>query len=179
MADTGFSVPPEKLDRFGPCYGIDPETGKPFEYDPPAGQWSRPPAFCGGGDGLVATVDDYLAFAAMLRRAGRTADGERLLSRPSVELMRSNQLTPEQAAASGPDPSSAFGWGFGVGVQVRRTDFRSVGTYGWDGGLGSTWANDPGEDLVGILLTNQMWSSPSPPPVAVDFWTSAYRAIAD
>jgi CubicO group peptidase (beta-lactamase class C family) len=27
---------------------------------------------------------------------------------------------------------------------------RSVGTYGWDGGLGTSWANDPAEDLVDV-----------------------------
>jgi len=54
---------------------------------------------------------------------------------------------------------------------------RSVGTYGWDGGLGTSWANDPAEDLVGILLTNQAWTSPSPPPVSQDFWTCTYAAI--
>ena len=76
-------------------------------------------------------------------------------------------------------PGWLQGWGLGVGVQVRRTGpARSVGTYGWDGGLGSSWANDPAEELVGILLTNQAWTSPAPPAVHQDFWTCAYRALA-
>ena len=69
------------------------------------------------------------------------------------------------------------GWGFGVSVQLRRTDARSVGTYGWDGGYGSSWANDPVEDVVGVLLTNQMWASPQPPAAFADFWTATYAAI--
>jgi CubicO group peptidase (beta-lactamase class C family) len=177
MHDTGFHVPPDKLDRFGPCYGADPESGARFRYDPADGQWSTPPLMAAGGDGLVSTVDDYLAFAGMLRRGGRTSSGERLLSRASVELMTTNQLTPEQRADSGRDPSGALGWGLGLGVQVVRTDLRSVGTYGWDGGLGSSWANDPNECLTGVLLTNQMWTSPTPPAVSVDFWTCAYTAM--
>ena len=178
MHDTGFHVPPGKLDRFGPCYGSDPGSGTRFQYDPAEGQWSAPPPMPAGGDGLVSTVDDYLAFAGMLRRRGATAGGEQLLSRASVELMTTNQLTPEQRAASGPDPSGALGWGLGIGVQLTRVDHRSVGTYGWDGGLGSSWANDPHEDLTGVLLTNQMWTSPRPPAVCVDFWTCAYTAMA-
>jgi CubicO group peptidase (beta-lactamase class C family) len=177
MHDTGFHVPADKLDRFGPCYGIHPETGARFEYDAADGQWSTPPAMAAGGDGLVSTVEDYLAFAGALGRGGRTSSGERLLSRASVELMTTNQLTAEQRAASGPDPSGALGWGFGVGVRLLRTDHRSVGAYGWDGGLGSSWANDPNQDLVGVLLTSQMWTSPSPPAVARDFWTCAYTAM--
>ena len=38
--------------------------------------WSRPPAFEGGGGGLVSTADDYLAFATALL-AGGTHHGER------------------------------------------------------------------------------------------------------
>jgi CubicO group peptidase (beta-lactamase class C family) len=95
--------------------------------------------------------------------------------------MTTNQLTPEQLDAGGPaDPAGDTGWGFGVGVRLRRTgSSRSVGSYGWDGGMGSSWANDPDEGLVGVLLTNQMWSSPVPPAVVDDFWTSAYAALDD
>jgi CubicO group peptidase (beta-lactamase class C family) len=146
-------------------------------YDPPDGQWSRPPAFPSGGGGLVSTAGDYMAFAEMLRGGG-TLRGRRIVSRPSVEAMTMNHLTPDQLAVSGPDASGAVGWGFGVGVQRLRTGpTRSVGTYGWEGGLGSSWANDPAEDLVGVLLTNQTWTSPNPPAVRDDFWTCAYAAL--
>lgn len=41
------------------------------------------------------------------------------------------------------------------------------------------WANDPDEDPVGVVLTNQAWFSPTPPPVARDFWAATYGAFAD
>ncbi|HET7490040.1 MAG TPA: serine hydrolase domain-containing protein [Acidimicrobiales bacterium] len=177
MRDTGFFVPAAGLERFGPAHGTDPATGARTVYDPIIGQWARPPAFEGGGAGLVSTLDDYLAFACMLL-AGGTWNGRRVLSRPSVEAMTTNQLTPEQVAANPPTLSGADGWGFGVGVRLRRTGpARSVGSYGWDGGLGTSWANDPAEGLAAVLLTNQMWSSPAPPPVCQDFWTCAYAAL--
>jgi CubicO group peptidase (beta-lactamase class C family) len=172
MSDTGFTVPARDLGRFGACYGGD------GPYDGMDGQWSQFPAFPSGAAGLVSTLDDYAAFAEMLLGGG-AARGTQILSRPSVEAMTTDHLTDAQRAVSGPDPAGALGWGFGVGVQRRRTGpARSVGTYGWDGGLGSSWANDPVEGLTGILLTNQMWTSPSPPPVCLDFWTAAYAAIA-
>jgi CubicO group peptidase (beta-lactamase class C family) len=91
-----------------------------------------------------------------------------------------NQLTPEQVATTSPDPDGTIGWGFGVGIELRRAGpARPPGTYGWDGGLGSSWANDPSEDLTGVLLTNQMWTSPQPPAVFRDFWSSVYAAVAD
>jgi hypothetical protein len=33
--------------------------------------------------------------------------------------------------------------------------------------------------MVGILMTQASWTSPSPPGVYLDFWTSAYQAIDD
>jgi CubicO group peptidase (beta-lactamase class C family) len=67
-----------------------------------------------------------------------------------------------------------------VSVVTRRDGPAApVGQYGWDGGLGSIWRNDPSVDMTAILLTNAMWSSPQPqpPPVAQDFLTAAYAAI--
>lgn len=179
MADTGFWVPPASNDRLGACHMADPATGEVGVYDPPEGQWSRPPAFPGGGDGLVSTLDDFHAFADMLRSGG-SRGGRRILSRPVVEAMTTNHLSPAQLAQAGPDPDGAQGWGFGVGVRLVRTGpAQAVGTYGWDGGLGSSWANDPVEDVIGILLTTRAWSSPQPPAVALDFWTATYAALGD
>jgi CubicO group peptidase (beta-lactamase class C family) len=55
----------------------------------------------------------------------------------------------------------------------------TFGSFGWDGGLGTSWRSDPSEDMVAILLTQASWTSPVPPRVTRDFWTSAYQAIDD
>ena len=182
MTDTGFGVPWDDLGRLATSYVIDPETQTAVVYDEPAGgEWSRRPSFPSGGGGLVSTVDDFLAFADMLRGKG-VSRGERILSRPSVEFMTSDQLTPEQKAASGLVPGffRVHGWGFGVAVVTERTEVaKSAGTYGWDGGMGTSWYNDPAEDLTMILMTQQAWASPIPPRLFQDFWTATYQAIAD
>ncbi len=179
MDDTAFVVPEAERHRLGAVYAHDPGTGERSVYDPPDGQWATPPAFPSGGGGLVSTVDDLAAFAGMLL-AGGVHRGRRLLSRPTVEAMTTNQLTAAQLEAAAPSPDGTLGWGLGLGVHVRRTGTTlAPGSYGWDGGLGSVWANDPTEDLVGVLLTDTMWSSPEPPAVARDFWTATYAAFAD
>ena len=182
MNDTGFDVIWDRIGRLATSYVIDPDSGAAGVYDEPAGgQWSRLPSFPSGGGGLVSTVDDFLAFADMLRGRG-VSRGERILSRPSVEFMTSDQLTPEQKAASGLVPGffRVHGWGFGVAVVTERTEVaKSVGTYGWDGGMGTSWYNDPAEDLTMILMTQQAWTSPIPPRLFQDFWTATYQAIAD
>ena len=182
MKDTGFSVPSAKLNRLATEYSVNPGTGALELYDAAeGGQWSRPPAFPSGGGGLVSTIDDYLAFGLMLLNKGRHGR-ERILSRPSVETMTTDHLTPEQKALSGLTAGyfDSHGWGFGVSIVTKREDLAgSVGKFGWDGGLGTSWCSDPQEEMVGILLTQRAWTSPSPPEVCLDFWTSAYQAIDD
>jgi CubicO group peptidase (beta-lactamase class C family) len=182
MKDTSFSVPPEKLDRLPGCYQSDPndpQMGGLRVYDDPRdSQWSRPPAFPSGGGGLVSTVDDYLAFCRMMLDKGRGGN-ERILSRPSVELMTTDHLTPEQKIGTDIFLGDHSGWGFGLSVVTRRHDLASIGQFGWTGGLGTSGYSDPREDLVGILMTQRLMDSPGAPPVFADFWTSAYQAIDD
>jgi CubicO group peptidase (beta-lactamase class C family) len=175
MVDTGFATP--QVDRLGSCYTRDPQTGQPTVYDPPNGQWANPPAFPSGGSGLVSTVDDFHAFARMLLAGGRLPDGSRLLSRASVEAMTTDQIGGGPNA-HGPSPDGSQGWGFGVGVQLRRPGLAgTVGSYGWAGGLGSSWVNDPGEHLIGVVLTTDMFTAAFPlPRVIQDFWTCVYAA---
>ena len=175
MRDTAFFVPPADIGRFATSYATDPETGMLQIYDRPDGQWSTPPSFPSGGAGLVSTALDFLAFAEMLLRGGAP-----LLSRPSVETMTTDQLTPAQKAVSGlfPDAFDASGWGFCVSVVTRREHPAApVGQYGWDGGLGTAWRNDPSEQMISILMTNSAFTSPRLPEFAQDFLTGAYASI--
>jgi CubicO group peptidase (beta-lactamase class C family) len=180
MLDTGFYVPAEKLNRLPTSYAPNSKKGALEVYDEAAnGHWSRPPAFPSGAGGLVSTVNDLLAFGRMLLEKGKHGN-LRILSRPSVETMTTDQLTPAQKAVSGLVPGyfESHGWGLGVSIVTKREDVaRSVGTFGWDGGLGTSLYMDPHEDLVGILMTQRAWKSPVPPLVCQDFWTLAYQAI--
>ncbi|MDQ1481517.1 MAG: hypothetical protein QOI44_2378, partial [Actinomycetota bacterium] len=181
MHDTGFHVAAKDLGRLATSYSTDPESGVLSVHDEPAGQWSRPPAFLSGAGGLVSTVDDFLAFSRMMAGYGMY-EGERILSRPSIETMTTDQLTPGQKAGSDLVPGwfDTHGWGFGVGVVTHRIDASEpVGQYGWDGGLGTCWRVDPSEEMITILMTQKAWTSPNPPIVCRDFFTSAYAAVDD
>jgi CubicO group peptidase (beta-lactamase class C family) len=180
MKDTGFSVAGESISRLATVYQSDKVVGEVVVEDGPDGYWSRPPAFEDGGGGLVSTISDYLAFASALL-AGGTLHGERVLSRPSVALMTSDHLTPAQKAVSGFTPGyfDDFGWGFGMSVRTRRTHIGpSAGSYGWNGGYGVIWYNDPAEDMTAILM-NQGGAGRPTSPIFLDFFTAAYQAIAD
>jgi CubicO group peptidase (beta-lactamase class C family) len=179
MRDTGFTLPESAFDRFPRSYQGDPETGGLLVHDGVAdSQWARPPVFPDGAAGLVSTVDDFLAFAEMLLHMGR-GGRERIVSRPAVEVMTTDQMTDAQRSDPGFLPGPGQGWGFGVSVVTRRDGVAAVpGRYGWDGGYGTSWASDPAEELVGILMTQRGFDRPAL-AVHSDFWTSAYAAIDD
>ena len=153
MRDTGFAMPADQTERLPTQYTTDFQTGA-VEAQPITGPevWTRPPAFPSGAGGLLSTADDYLAFARMLLHGG-THDGRRLLSERSIAQMTANHLTPEQIAG-GSVLLSGSGWGYGVSVTVEPDDTSPVpGRYGWFGGYGTTWFNDPHRDLIAIALT--------------------------
>ena len=177
MKDTGFSVPVEKLHRLASSYEADPESGALTLYDGAGdSKWRHPPPFPDAEGGLVSTIDDYLAFGQMLLHKGRHGS-ERILSRPTVEAMTTDQITPEQQAGAGVFLGDNRGWGLGVSMVLRRDDVSaSPGRFGWEGGLGTSWASDPREDLVAILMTQVMGF---PSGIDLDFWTSVYQAIDD
>ena len=81
----------------------------------------------------------------------------RLLSEKSVELMTTNHLTDGQIAEGGP-VLRGRGWGYGMAVVTDSdsdSDERSApaGRYGWEGGTGTGWVNDPTQALVAIVMT--------------------------
>ncbi|MEQ4720159.1 serine hydrolase domain-containing protein [Nonomuraea sp. B19D2] len=181
MKDTGFHVPADQIHRLPTSYAHHPETGELVVWDEATdGKYSRPPLFQAGGDGLTSTVDDYHAFYRMLLNKG-TLGSERILSRPSVELMTTDHLTPGQKIdkdAFGDHFGRHGGFGFGMAVRTHRRDLASPGQFGWDGGLGTTAYADPAEDLTGILLTQSAMDSAHTPRLHRDFWTTAYQAIS-
>jgi CubicO group peptidase (beta-lactamase class C family) len=178
MADTGFHVPEAKLDRLAACYRTGPDGRLALHDAGRGGAWSRPPAMA---TELVATADDYLAFARMLLNRGRHG-ALRLLARPTVEFMTTDQVTQAQKDASPFFPGfwETSGWGLGGAVVTRRSDIATTpGRYGWDGGFGTSFVIDPREDMVAILMIQRLMTRPDDDLIKRDFLTLAYQAIDD
>src|SRR5947209_2078774 len=153
MKDTGFSISAEQSHRLPSQYQTNFQTGKMEEQSVSGPSvWTKPPVFPSGAAGLVSTSDDYLAFARLLLNEGVHRD-RRLLSQRSVQLMTTNHLTPEQMAAGGP-VLAGQGRGFCMAVVTIPDDVSAIpGRYGWNGGYGTFWFNDPNRSLVAIAMT--------------------------
>ena len=157
MVDTDFYVPPEKRKRAAVVYRLN--EAKNVLEPLPFKQHDTPPAYCGGGGGLISTADDYLKFARMMLNKGEL-DGTRLVSATTVELMCTNRLTPQQRAIPflGAIPMWD-GMGFGLGVSVIDAPDKlgflgmgGVGSFGWPGAFGTWWQADPANDLIMVYL---------------------------
>ena len=130
--------------------------------------------------GLFSTVDDFLAFGRMMLNFGRHG-AQRILARPTVEVMTADHITPEQKATSPFFPGfwDKNGWGFGISVVTARDGIGPTpGAYGWAGGFGTSWWCDPHEDLVGLLMIQRL-GNPADSRLHQDFSTLAYAAIDD
>lgn len=184
MKDTGFSVGPDRMDRFAACYVKTDENPLKLMDAGPETHYreDRVQLFSGGG-GLVSTIDDYLKFAEMLR--GRGALGDVLLLAPkTVEMMTTNGLPGDLASMGQPVFSevSFDGVGFGLGVSVTvnpglAKTACSMGDYGW-GGMASTmfWI-DPAMDMVTIFMTQLVPSSSY--PARKELRAMAYGALTN
>lgn len=154
MLDTGFFVPPEKLDRFAAMYQPDGAGG--LKLAGGEGGFTARPAVLSGGGGLVGTAADYHRFLELLRRRGEL-DGVRLLGPRTVDYMTTNHL-PRGAdrrdfgnAVTADETRAGSGFGLGVSVTVDPAAAQlpcGTGEYGWGGAASTEFFVDPGADLT-------------------------------
>ena len=155
MTDTHFFLPEDKAARLSVVYEPAPGGGI-RAIDSSDGmqsqglyvQGSGPNTSFSGGAGLVSTANDYARFLQMTLNGGEL-DGQRILSRKTIELMTTDHL--------GGIPfrdGQGFGLGFFVVTDLgERGILGSEGEYGWGGAYHTTYWVDPAEELVVVYLT--------------------------
>ena len=185
MVDTGFHVHEGKADRFASCYQPTRTGGISLQDDCQGSSYLAPPSFVSGGGGLVSTARDYLKFAQMLLNGG-TADGQRYLSRKTIDLMTANHLPGGSSIAA--MSKSLFseaayeGVGFGLGFAMTMDAAATLmpgsdGDFFWGGAASTFFWIDPEEDLVGVFMTQLIPSSTY--PVRREVRTMVYAALDD
>ncbi len=150
MTDTAFYVPAEKVERMTTLYAAGQDGKVKPAVRPYFRGYRQPPVMPSGGAGLVSTAADYARFLQMLQGGGR-ANGVRLLSRKSVELMTTGHLGEMR---EGFYPGYDFGLGVAVRVDLGEAGtLGSVGEYAWSGFFSTYFFVDPGEQMFAILMT--------------------------
>lgn len=156
MADTGFWTPPGKRGRLARLYEAAAGGGPLKDVSLP--QTDAPPAFEGGGGGLISTADDYLKFARLMLGRGEL-DGVRLVKPGTVDLMTANRLTDVQRGHAFLGMPFWLSQGFGLGVSMildaekhQWMGAGAEGAFGWPGAFGTWWQADPANDMILIFL---------------------------
>ncbi len=176
MVDTAFYVPEAKWERLVTLYAPKSDgTIDVFKGGPQESYKKKPNAFM-GGQGLASTAIDYARFCQMLLDGGK-ADGKRLLSRKTVELMSSDHLGDlPRVAAMGAVPQ---GYGFGLTFAVNKGPgmtggIGSQGEYNWGGAAGTKFWIDPKESMIAVFMMNTL-----PPQIDVggEFKQLVYQAL--
>lgn len=186
MHDTGFKVPSAKANRFSVLYTPRGQpTGREafLKEGPPTrlieplvsedlGDFGEDTTFFSGGGGLVSTAYDYLQFCQMMLNGGKL-NGNRILSRKSVELMTADHLH----GIKGFGGSETFGLGFAVLNDLGRGGkLGTEGTFDWGGAAGTKFWIDPEEDLIGIFMVQIL---PHRTRMGEEFRLLTYQAIDD
>jgi CubicO group peptidase (beta-lactamase class C family) len=154
MNDTSFSLPPSKSDRYARAFANDYLTGEPVAI--PHASPDFKPRWESGGGGATSTASDYMRFLQMQLNGGEL-EGQRYLSRPTVNYMTSDHLGSRiENRVTTMDPSCE-GYGFGLGVAVRLQTgiagaIGSAGDYYWSGVFGTYYWVDPAEDLAVVFM---------------------------
>ena len=167
MTDTGFRVPPTKLDRVASVYTIgDGEQLVPVDT---AAELTIPPEryTLSGGGGLFSTAADYLRFAEMLRRGGRLGETRLLRGRAAPDDAEPPAGRPgdDGGAVVGRARVEGIGYGFGMSVVVDpgRAAMRThMGEYGWGGHASTAFFVDPGNEVTAVFIAELIPSGSYP-----------------
>ena len=153
MKDTFFRLPKEKESRMVTCYEYDEinKTHKKIEKLPI--RFDLDYKFESGGAGLVSSIDDYAKFSNVLCAGGTAANKYRILSRPTIELMRTNHLDVVRMQEYNGNWLHHSGYGYGLGVRTMVDKAAggsnsSIGEFGWSGMAGTYVLMDPAVDLT-------------------------------
>ncbi|HKH43764.1 MAG TPA: serine hydrolase domain-containing protein [Thermoanaerobaculia bacterium] len=145
MRETRFRPPPELRPRIAPTE-FDPWRGRLIQ-----GEVHDENAFALGGvaphAGLFSTAGDLARFAQMLLNGG-VLDGQRIVSRQTVDLFTRHAGIPDSDRALGWDTKSAEGSSAGTLFSPR--------SFGHTGFTGTSIWIDPERRLYVILLTNRV-----------------------
>jgi CubicO group peptidase (beta-lactamase class C family) len=175
MQDTQFYLPKSKSDRLVTLYAeveeelvVSRGNESNMKLDNPLFPIGEVQSYFSGGAGLSSTAYDYSRFLQMLINEGEL-DGARIVSRKSVELMRTARID------SNGDQVPNFGLGFLITNDLGKFgELASVGNYEWSGAFRTSYWLDPSENLFAIFMSQ---IRPSTSDIRARFKTMVYQAL--
>ena len=133
----------ENVENLAQVYKVNPHED--FDDRPQWNPYILSDDYESGGAGLISNTEDYSLFLDALANDGAAANGNRILTKESVDMMKTNQLSGEQLEDF---DKMRKGYGYGLGVRTHMNPEKSgslspVGEFGWDGAAGAFSMVDP------------------------------------
>lgn len=157
MKNTGYRYRDGIEARMASFYRKD-DSGKMIKCPAMLDEFHEPDAlYEAGGAGLYSTVNDYIRFSQMLANGG-SLDGESIIGRKTIDLMRANQLNETQLKDYTYSYLAGYGYGLGVRTMMSTAEGNSngsVGEFGWTGYPGTYVSIDPSE-AFSVVYMHQM-----------------------
>ncbi len=122
------------------------------------------PEYDSGGAGIITAVDDYAKFCAALAGFGKGVNGEQILAKGTVELLRTNQLDEHNLKCFSWKQHKGYGYGLGVRTLIDKAQSGSngnLGEFGWGGAAGATIIADPDGGLA-VFYAHHMLNCQEP-----------------
>ncbi len=94
-----------------------------------------------GGAGITTSIEDYSKFVTALSLGGTSKKGEKILSKGTIDLLKTNQLTEEQLKTFSWKQLKGYGYGLGVRTLIDKAasgTTGNLGEFGWGGAAGAT-----------------------------------------
>ncbi|WP_242855581.1 serine hydrolase domain-containing protein [Ruminiclostridium josui] len=142
MKNTGFELTADREANMSEQFEFDMDTmtSKPISLE---NCYKLSNKYESGGAGLISTADDYILFLDAMCNDGVSANGYRVLTRESIDLMRKDQMN-----------------------DISKKDFDEFGRIGYSYGLGvrtliekeKSGSKSPVGNLAGMVLQEPMQS---------------------
>jgi CubicO group peptidase (beta-lactamase class C family) len=160
MTNSTYHPTPEMIENMCQQYCFNYSKGEPDLVGKTNG-YVFGPDYDSGGAGVVTTIDDYVKFAYAMTNYGVGLNGARILSKATVNLMRTNTLPVGSQKFEDCNcwmSNREYGYGYGVRTKIgvgRGGNLTSIGEFGWDGAAGFMVSIDP-EKQITIVYAQQM-----------------------
>ncbi len=94
------------------------------------------PDYDSGGAGMVSSLKDFSKFAAVMANHGFAENGYRFLMPETVDMLRTNTLTKQEAESFCWEQHKGYGYGYGVRTRLPSPEDDGL-DFGWGGAAGA------------------------------------------
>ena len=132
MNVSTFKVDENIVQKILPQYWYD-DKEKAFKLAHQSNNFIFSDNYESGGAGLIGNINDYMKFAKTLANYGVSENGYKLISKESIDAMKTNYLVTDKLMEYFFKKDGGYGYGLGVRTLIDNSKTGApLGEFGWD-----------------------------------------------